>query len=278
MRWSPITSLVGRHTKNVLVIGIGDGRMVPAFDPLWSITGVDLGTVLAKQGQGMVDYRPPYCHGEFTLHPVSWTHGGDMVNSSVVEVLEKECVLGAYDLVIIDVDSVPTVARLSCRQRLASTGVPTFCKVLINKEDQSTLLGSFYSYRETGDHIWETPTYDGLEFILGGSAAPLGLYGAVGKDHNLDCAKVKRDLVNVSRTESLSLQEYFLTLTGDFHDTDVPLELSKCRSLWSFMPSEWENAADLIEELLLNHAPRKRIRALISLIQEGLIVGLGVSQ
>lgn len=271
VRWSPITSITNQGVKEVLIIGIGDGRMIPALNHHWRVTGVDLGSVLARQGQGMVDYRPPYCLESFRLHPVSWVHGGDITNPVVRNILFEESCLGAYDLILIDVDGVPTEARLECRAHLAQSGVPTYCKVFIEPEDCNRLVDSFCSYHEKGDMLWETPTYTDREFILGGSAAPLGLYGSSLMVSGKHPERIVRKDVLVETREQLSAQEFFLDLTGDFHSGDVPVAVSECRSLWSYMQGEWTSEVELVTVLLRNHAPRKRVRALVELLKLGKI-------
>lgn len=269
MRWSPITSVVNHSVKEVLILGIGDGRMVPALHPDWRITGVDLGTVLARQGQGMVDYRPPFCPESFKLHPVSWVHGGDITNPTVLDILFEECSLGAYDLVLIDVDGVPTEERLACRMHLAQSGVPTFCKVFVEPEESDKLINSFCSYREDGDVLWETPTYTDREYILGGSAAPMGIFGSTSFSVRRHPDKVQRDEVTVTMDEMTSIQEFYLDLLGDFHTNDGSLHVRDCRSLWSYMDGNWSTEIELITVLLRNHAPRRRVKALTELLKSG---------
>lgn len=177
--------------------------------------------------------------------------------------------LGAYDLVLIDVDGVSTEERLACRMHLAQSGVPTFCKVFVEPDESDKLINSFCSYREDGDVLWETPTYIDREYILGGSAAPVGIFGSTSFSVRRHPDKVRRDEVTVAVDEVTSVQEFYLDLLGDFHNNDGSLHVQDCRSLWSYMDGHWNTEIELITVLLRHHAPRRRVKALVELLKSG---------
>lgn len=275
LRWSPVTSLVDPGVQTVLLIGVGDGRLGPALDPKWDVVGVELGRVLASQGQAMVDYRPPGIQGGFSLHRASWALGGDIRDPLVLTSLLAECRNGAYDLVIIDVEGeVQTRERLTYRQLFAETGIPSVCKVLVDPTDSPQFVTSYLAYYEVGDCCWSVEAYPYEEFYVGFSPAPLGLYqGLPGEVVDVSVLPlVRSDDVAVSHEDLEDLQVLAVELTGDFHDFGrSPLLFSRCKALRAYLPPAWSSHLSLLSGLIRNRAPRRRVKHLSILLQRHLI-------
>jgi len=272
--WSPLRGAVGSGISQVLLIGTGDGRMGAALDPNWCVTGVELGSVLAKQGQAMVDFRPPYLSNTFTLHPCSWALGGDILNPHVKSLLITETTLGAYDLVIIDVDRVLPIDRLTIRSEFAAAGAQAYCRVLINDGDVGQFLESYYAYRSQEDWIWTSEIYPYREFYLGGSEEPVGMYPAVNAvdrvRQSVPCVMCSD--VTVSYRDPVSISEHVFTLTGDVTGPEtLPLTISRCAAIKSYLPLYIESTLQVVYALIQHGCPRRRIRSLVILDKMNLI-------
>lgn len=274
-RWSPLRHTLPKNVQTVLVIGIGDGGICTAFDPTWSIVGVELGSVLAKLGQKMIDYTPPHAGTKFSLHPISWVLGGDITDRSVRSTLLEECTLRAYDLVIIDVDRVVPQTRLRIRQEFAQTGVLTYCRVLVHNNDRTQIEDSFSHYAEREDRLWWTHNYPDNEFIVGCSSAPLGILAPNTPTlvrHISSATLPCQDQTNESLPVA-SLQQCYLDLIGDFRSTDTPIHTSDCLSLRDYINDPHRTGREILFQLFATRCPRKRIRSYYTLLRLGLIVG-----
>jgi hypothetical protein len=272
-RWAPLQSAINKTITNVLVIGVGDGNLGAGFNPAWNVTGVDLGASLAKRGHSMVNFVPPFMPCKFSLHPVSWTLGGDITSKEVRSLLLGEAELGVYDLVIIDVDRVPPHTRLLLRQVFALTGVLAVCRVFVSKDSCSDLEHSVMAVAESGDFIWSTLAFPDNEFIIGGGAAPLGLFdsdrpGCRCPRHTVPISKDSLIRVMFSQTDT---QVYVLEVSGDFLTTGSTLNVGRCRGLWSYLPENLDSPDGIILHMLKVGAPRRRVKAAFELFRRGIL-------
>jgi len=174
--WSPLFTLFREVDLDVLLVGVGDGTIGLSMPAGWRVTGVDLGRTLAQQGHSMVNYTPPHMVQKFTLHPISWTLGGDITDTRVSEYLRDEIMQGRYRLVILDIEGVAPDARLRLRHSLSAPSTPVFVKVLVSQLDLTRCWESFCSLRETSDYFWTSRAYPQNEFIVGGGTSPLCMY------------------------------------------------------------------------------------------------------
>lgn len=270
--WAPLRYLYPVENVSVLLIGVGNGKIGHAFPLSWRVTGVDLGRILSHQGQAMVNYRPPDMPQIFTLHPVSWTLGGDITSTEVVRSLVSELELGVYDLVIIDVDDVSPSDRLRVRQKLAMTGIPTWVRVFTDLDDVEQLLLSVASVSETGDRVWASEHALGMEYIVGPSASPMGLYMASETelpDGNWPPLITARDIES-SRSGGENLDEHYFNLVGDFpQDGNRTVNPYSCPALRSYLPAGLFPVVDLLPVLLEKGCPRRRVRSLFVLSEFG---------
>jgi len=177
-RWAPLSSL-HEGAQHVLLLGVGQGDIGAAFPPDWTIEGVELASALSNLGHSFLDYRPPGMGGQFSLHPISWTMGGDVTTEEVEKEIKTLLGGGRFTLCLIDIEGVDNHRRLQLRSRLASTGVPTYCKVLVEEAQAAQVQASWAAYRTSPDVLWTTLAYPGLEFVVGSSSAPLGVFAAV---------------------------------------------------------------------------------------------------
>jgi hypothetical protein len=272
-RWAPLQSALSRPISHVLVIGIGDGFIGASFHKDWTVTGIDLGAVLAGRGHSMVDFRPPGLQNRFSLHPASWSLGGDITSEIVMSKILEEVSLQVYDLVIIDVDSVPTLDRLRCRRRIARAGVICACRVLVNPTESNQLEHSVLTVKEKGDFIWTTIAYPKMEYIIGGGAAPLGIFTATHNDCALDSHVdfLSEDVLRVENIRGPDPQIWALELLGDFVSLETPIHIASCRGLWSYLPITITDMRQVFLHMLTVGAPRRRIKAAFGLFKMGML-------
>lgn len=279
-RWAPLRE--GHPgTQRVLLVGVGIGDIGGAFPLEWDVTGVELGEALQYLGHDSTTYVPPGLAGRFTLHSISWTHGGDITTEATLGSLCEEVKSGKYSLVVIDVEGVRNEDRLHARFRLAQAGIPAYCKVYIDPNHVDELLGSFYAYRTPSDRIWSTLAYPDSEFILGSSSSPLGVYTSVPSPSRLTPAPPPphRDLYTWVGFNEYNPGADFLTLAGHMSLPSCPqIRLIQCRSVFSYLPPRppspfltRQHFRDLCISLLANGCPRVRVKALISLEAHGLL-------
>lgn len=275
IRWSPLTSCLPKSIHDVLLIGIGDGKIGPALNPSWIVTGLDLGVVLAKQGQNMVDYQPPHISNQFRLHPASWALGGDITDQKIIQVLQTELISQKYDLVIIDVDSVDILVRLKLRQHIASYNIPCVCKILISPVDVSDLVQSFITFSKRDDKLWTIDNFQNKEVYVGFSDAPLGLYTnsiLTTQDDFLVPTIISKD-VYVNRESSDDIEHTALVLTGDFTDSDhTKINFEKCRTIKPYLPDSIISPISLVIHLVERRCPRVRIKALLLAFKNNWII------
>lgn len=278
-RWAPIGTLHPLARK-VLLVGVGDGGIGGALPHTWSVVGVELGSALQSLGHSFTTYRPPGLSNQFAMHPLSWTLGGDITHSLVQETLRHEATKGKYDLILLDVEGVSNTQRLEARSFLAGSGVPTYCKVLVDEADSALLLQSWAAYRSPSDQLWTTHSYPGLEFIVGSSDAPLGVYAAVPTPDPVPI------LVPAPEAHEYRVSSYplytpgpdLILLTGHLPPlTRLLIRPLQCRALYPYLspPFAWDSKDrgwdDLLLHLLVSGCPRRRIRALIRLRDRGLL-------
>jgi len=274
--WSPIQSIVPRSKITVLLIGIGDGFISYGLPTEWEVVGVDLGTTLAALSQSMVNYNPPHMKNKFTLHHISWALGGDLRSGEVRTALKEELLLGKYSLVIIDVDGVSVLDRLACRADLASCGVPVYCKVFVTAIDSPQLINSFYAHRRKGDRVWSTRAYPENEYVLGASAAPLGLCGHLPSPF-LGYLSPPVESINGSNLTIYASPQYtpgqdIYILTGELPPKDLrPISPRSLKSLFNFVSNWTVSRPELLLQLLANQCPRSRVRAFYRLNRSGFL-------
>lgn len=227
----------------------------------------------------MVDYVPPGLKGRFHLHNISWTTRGDISNRLVMEVLVKECRMGYYDLVLIDVDRVPVIERLKIRAAFGETGVQAYCRVLVD-ENQAPLLSSSVAAvaHTTTTKFWGCHTYPGREFILGGLEEPVGIYQT---EDPTTCIFTPPTIswtnCILENAPPINIDAHYFELTGDLAPSgDWTVTLPECRSLKSKLSTlqGYEDETDIAEMLIANHCPRKRVRALVEVVKADRFVHL----
>lgn len=272
-RWAPLRA--GHHgPQRVLLVGVGSGDIGGAFPLEWEVTGIDLAVQLQTLGHESTTYVPPGLPGRFNLHQASWAYGGDICDDRVTDCLIQELEQGLYTLVVLDMEGVSTTERLKARHKLAQTGVPVYCKVLVTEEESIELITSYLAYRFPEDRIWTTLSYPRREFILGQSSAPMGLYTSVPAP--LRSIQSPPD-PTVNDFRVLGYPEFnpgadLLLLTGHMAPTTQhTLRLVQCRSLRSYIPESFtpprtENELKKMCILLLdNYCPRNRVKSLVKL-------------
>jgi hypothetical protein len=278
-RWAPLSSLHSQ-VRSVLLLGVGKGDIGGALPFDWKVTGVEQARVLQNLGHSFTTYHPPGLPGHFILHPCSWTTTGDVYSPEVKRVLKEELGRGEYDLVIVDVESGTPVDRLRLRAELASTGVPTYCKILIDPADVPLLTQSWAAYHSPGDSIWTTLSYPMREFIIGYSQSPMGVHSAVPTPDPLDFTLA---IPNASDYQTANYPPYtpgpdLLTLTGHIPPLTRRLVLPRqCRALFPFLTNEsipkhlLASLPELCLHLLHHKCPRRRVQALIRLHRASLL-------
>lgn len=274
-RWSPLR--IGHPgLQRVLLLGVGSGHIGGALPLDWHVTGVELGQQLERLGHDSTTYSPPGLVGRFTLHPVSWVMGGDVLSTRVQDTLITELSKGKYTLVVIDVEGVATIDRLRLRHQLAQTGVPTYCKILVSREDRDELVASWGAYRAHGDRIWTTMSYPQCEFIVGSSSSPLGLYTAVPAPDRI-LPTVSSPISTDYHTQGYpryNLGADLLCLTGHMAVPDTRgITYQQCRAIHSYAPnprkviSSQADFSSFCVLLLDNGCPRSRVKALVQLMR-----------
>lgn len=282
-RWSPLSSLHPQD-HHALLLGVGAGDIGGALPPSWKVTGVELAAALQNLGHSFTTYIPPGLGDRFRLHPCSWTTSGDITRDDVLSLLEKELRRGKYTLVLMDVEQVRNEIRLAVRRRLAMTGIPTYCKVLLDPADVDLFLQSWVAYRAPQDVLWTTDSYPGCEFIVGTSDSPIGVYAAV-PSVEVVSPVVPPPSAPGHRPEVLGYPPYnrgadLLVLTGHLPAlTSRGLQFPQCRALFPFVtglhPFSCDEAVTSLEPLALHlvasGCPRSRVRALITLYRHGFL-------
>jgi hypothetical protein len=275
-RWSPLRS-VTTGDQRVLLLGVGSGAIGGALPLGWHVTGVELAKALQGLGHDSTTYQPPGLAGRFTLHPISWELGGNVLTPQVQDALEREVEEGRYTLVIVDVEGVPNEARLSLRARLAKGQTLAYCRILVSSHDADEVVASFHAYRSSQDQLWTTESYPHREFIMGGTSNPIGVYTAVPSPNRYTPYPDPPSRADYDWTgyPPYNPGPDLLTLTG--HVPTLPstgATYAQCRAVHSYLPrplvaplssSPPTDLHQLCVHLLTHHCPRKRIRSLISL-------------
>lgn len=224
LRWGPVWHLLPR-TGTVLVIGIGAGGILRVIPPSVKVTGLDLSAALESLGQSCVDYHPPVGHPRFDLHPLSWLSSGDITQNEVVSALLDECREGLYDTVLIDVEGVDTMTRLSLRQKFAQMRTRAYVRVAGTTQDISTVASSFCAFHEVGDYIWAPKIGLSREIILGGGVAPLGLYVGVCQETTHSVPEYDPPVYAIDEQEQkISEQLAFWSLSGEISSDVIAIE------------------------------------------------------
>jgi hypothetical protein len=275
--WSPLGTIFRQPNTRVLLVGIGDGFISYGLPLTWMITGLELGRVLASQAHSMVNYHPPHMAQSFVLHPVSWTLGGDILDEKVAEVIGKEIELGTYDLIILDIDGVRPIERLLIRSRLAKSGIPVYCKVLVDPSDLPNLKSSFLAYRSINDYAWVSRAYPCREMIIGGGSSPLGLLASVESYSNqvdeLQFPTIARRNLHVTSEPLYNWEDDALTVLGDFPSPRTQqLTLHSLRSIQSYLFPHSKVDIGLFLELLERGCPKGRVKAAYRLYRSGHLV------
>lgn len=279
-RWAPLrTTHPGK--QEVLLLGVGVGAIGGALPLDWHVTGVELAASLQCLGHDSTTYQPPGLAGRFTLHPASWSKGGDVTSFSVLDHLLGEAECNKYTLVLVDIEGVANETRLEIRQRFAAKGVPAYCKVFVDPSHTTELLSSFYAYRSRSDRMWTTLSYPGLEYVIGWSDSPMGVSTAVPSPNRLAPAL---PVPTPNDYHSDGYPTYnpgsdLLRLTGHVPTlTQTGVTLIQCRSLRSYLPvptpfdprrSTRYNVKHLCLALLESGCPRSRVRSVVNLYRHG---------
>lgn len=272
-RWSPLASLY-RGDQRVLLVGVGQGDIGGAIPLGWEVEGVELASALAPLGHSFLDYKPPGLGDQFSLHPLSWTTSGDATTQQVEERLIGLLRTKRYTLCLLDLEMVDNHKRLQLRSRLASTGVPTHCKVLVSEDEGHLLTSSWAAYKEEGDTLWTTRSYPGQEFVVGASGAPLGVFAAVPQPGMVyPILTVPPTLeYHIGGYEDYSPSADLMMLTGHLASS-LPSTVTglQLRGIFPFLSKidltefRWSTEREGWELLLKAGCPRRRVRALIRL-------------
>jgi hypothetical protein len=275
--WSPLATIYHQPDMRVLLIGVGDGFISYGLPPTWMITGLELGKVLASQAHSMVNYHPPHMSQSFVLHPISWALGGDILNDRVAEVIHAEIKLGTYDLVILDIDGVPHGKRLTVRSQLARSGVPTYCKVLVDPRDLPCLKSSYLAYRSTTDYAWVGRAYPLREMVLGGGSSPIGLLESIEsysqQVDNTSFPTITNQNLHVRDEPPYCWEDDVLITTGDFPTSRTQtLSLRSLRAIQSYLPSKQGIDRNFFIDLLERGCPKSRVKAVYRLFRTGHLI------
>jgi hypothetical protein len=271
-RWGPLGGSIGEG-ESVLVIGIGAGGILRSIPLTCKVIGVDLASQLESLGQNSIDYQPPVSHPGFSLHPVSWTLGGNVLNPWVSDVLEREVRDGRYSTVIIDCEGVNTGDRLRLRYRFAQAGAKSWVRVPLDTEEKQELIASFCAFSCNGDAIWEPEIDLGHEMVLGCGPTPLGIKMALqGPDlHGITTCHA-RDLhlpSKLSREQKIlgyltlydSLPDLSQLHSLDFDNLPCPRMISPV--VWEELYRAWEYGLDPSHGFFL---PNRYLKALVTLL------------
>lgn len=236
-RWSPLSSFLVPGDA-VLIIGIGSGGILQCIPTDCTIDGLDLPSTFLACGQDYTTFQPAFFHPNYRTLSASWLRKFDLEDE--YDRMDLSSMVSRYDVVVIDVEGVSTLARLLLRHEIASQGPRCWVKCYDSVERVSEIHRSVCSLRASGDRTWSPSISMGAEIIVGSSASPLGLFKALGScfpEEAPPCKDLSHDgsrklsrklcLFQIGADPSLSNEELreFLCSVGRLSGRSLILEL-----------------------------------------------------